>query len=57
MGKIALEEHMVLDREDHLDSWRTLVPMIPEQFLQRILPPACHDRPCSPRRTLPCHGR
>jgi|GEM_PF-4873204 len=39
MGKIALEEHMVLDREDHLDSWRTLVPMIPEQFLQRILPP------------------
>jgi 2,3-dihydroxybenzoate decarboxylase len=39
MGKIALEEHMVLDREDHLDRWRTLVPMIPEQFLQRILPP------------------
>jgi 2,3-dihydroxybenzoate decarboxylase len=38
MGKIALEEHMVLDREDHLDRWRTLVPMIPEQFLQRILP-------------------
>ncbi|MGA3257188.1 MAG: hypothetical protein ABSD32_24470, partial [Mycobacterium sp.] len=29
MGKIALEEHMVLDREDHLDRWRTLVPMIP----------------------------
>jgi hypothetical protein len=40
MGKIALEEHMVLDREDHLDRWRTLVPMIPEQFLQRILPPS-----------------
>jgi hypothetical protein len=32
MGKIALEEHMLLDREDHLDRWRTLAPMIPEQF-------------------------
>jgi hypothetical protein len=39
MGKIALEEHMVLDRKDQLDRWRTLVAMIPEQFLQRILPP------------------
>jgi 2,3-dihydroxybenzoate decarboxylase len=38
MGKIALEEHMVLDREDHIDRWRTLVPMIPEQFVQRIIP-------------------
>jgi 2,3-dihydroxybenzoate decarboxylase len=38
MGKIALEEHMVLDREDHIDRWRTLVPMIPEQFVRRIIP-------------------
>jgi hypothetical protein len=28
MGKIALEEHVVPDREDHLDRRRTLVPMI-----------------------------
>ena len=38
MGKIALEEHVVLDREDHLDRWRTLVQMIPEQFVQQIIP-------------------
>jgi 2,3-dihydroxybenzoate decarboxylase len=38
MRKIALEEHMVLDREDHIDRWRTLVPMIPRQFQQRIIP-------------------
>jgi len=38
MGKIALEEHMLLDREEHIDRWRTLVPMIPEQFVQRIIP-------------------
>ena len=38
MEKIALEEHVVLDREDHLDRWRTLVPMIPEPFVQRIIP-------------------
>jgi 2,3-dihydroxybenzoate decarboxylase len=37
MGKIALEEHMLLDREDHIDRWRTLVPMIPEQFQQRLI--------------------
>jgi 2,3-dihydroxybenzoate decarboxylase len=37
MGKIALEEHVVLDREDHIDRWRTLVPMIPEQFQQRLI--------------------
>jgi 2,3-dihydroxybenzoate decarboxylase len=35
--KIALEEHMLLDREDHIDRWRTLVPMIPEQFQQRLI--------------------
>jgi 2,3-dihydroxybenzoate decarboxylase len=38
MGKIALEEHVVLDREDHLERWRTLVPMIPEPAIQQILP-------------------
>ncbi len=38
MGKIALEEHVLLDREEHVDRWRTLVPMIPEQFQQRIIP-------------------
>jgi 2,3-dihydroxybenzoate decarboxylase len=38
VGKIALEEHMLLDQEDHIDRWRTLVPMIPEQFVQRIIP-------------------
>jgi hypothetical protein len=38
MGKIAIEEHVLLDREDHIDRWRTLVPMIPEQFQQRIIP-------------------
>lgn len=37
MGKIALEEHMLLDREDHIDRWRTVVPMIPEQFQQRLI--------------------
>ena len=37
MGKIALEEHMLLDREDHIDRWRALVPMIPEQFQQRLI--------------------
>ena len=37
-GKIALEEHVLLDREDHIDRWRTVVPMIPEQFQQRIIP-------------------
>ena len=31
MGKTALEEHMLLDREDHLDRWRTLAPMITGQ--------------------------
>jgi hypothetical protein len=36
-GKIALEEHVLLDREDHIDRWRTLVPMIPEQFLPPIV--------------------
>jgi hypothetical protein len=24
VGKIALEEHVLLDREDHIDRWRTL---------------------------------
>jgi 2,3-dihydroxybenzoate decarboxylase len=38
MGKIALEEHVVLEREDHIDRWRTMVPMIPEQFQQRLIP-------------------
>jgi 2,3-dihydroxybenzoate decarboxylase len=38
MGKIAIEEHVVLDREDHIDRWRTMVAMIPEQFQQRIIP-------------------
>jgi 2,3-dihydroxybenzoate decarboxylase len=38
MGKIAIEEHVLLDREDHIDRWRTLVPMIPEQFQQRLIP-------------------
>ena len=38
MGRIALEEHVVLDREDHLERWRTLVPMIPEPAIQQILP-------------------
>jgi hypothetical protein len=33
----ALEEHVLLDREDDLDRWRTLVPMIPEQFQQRLI--------------------
>jgi 2,3-dihydroxybenzoate decarboxylase len=37
MGKIALEEHMLLNREDHIDRWRTMVPMIPEQFQQRLI--------------------
>jgi 2,3-dihydroxybenzoate decarboxylase len=37
MRKIALEEHVVLDREDHIDRWRTMVPMIPERFQQRLL--------------------
>ena len=37
MGKIALEEHMLLDREDRIDRWRTVVPMIPEQFQQRLI--------------------
>jgi 2,3-dihydroxybenzoate decarboxylase len=37
MAKIALEEHALLDREDHIDRWRTLVPMIPEQFQQRLI--------------------
>jgi 2,3-dihydroxybenzoate decarboxylase len=37
MGKVALEEHVVLNREDHIDRWRTLVPMIPEQFQQRLI--------------------
>jgi len=37
MGKIAIEEHWVLDQEDHIDRWRTLVPMIPEQFQRRLI--------------------
>jgi 2,3-dihydroxybenzoate decarboxylase len=37
MGKIALEEHVLLDREDHIDRWRTLVPMIPEKFLPPLV--------------------
>ena len=37
MGKIAIEEHWVLNQEDHIDRWRTLVPMIPEQFQQRLI--------------------
>jgi 2,3-dihydroxybenzoate decarboxylase len=35
--KIALEEHMLLNREEHIDRWRTLVPMIPEQYQQRLI--------------------
>jgi hypothetical protein len=34
---IALEEQVLPDREDHLDRWRTLVPMIPEQFQPRLI--------------------
>jgi len=37
MGKIAIEEHYVLDKEDHIDRWRTIVQMIPEQFQQRLI--------------------
>jgi hypothetical protein len=37
MGKIALEEHVLLNRENRIDRWRTLVPMIPEQFQQRLI--------------------
>jgi hypothetical protein len=34
---IAVEEHVLPDREDHLDRWRTLLPMIPEQFQPRLI--------------------
>jgi 2,3-dihydroxybenzoate decarboxylase len=37
MRKIALEEHVVLDQEDHTDRWRAVVPMIPEPAQQRLL--------------------
>jgi hypothetical protein len=37
MGKIALEEHVILDRQEHLDRWRTLVPFIPEQTRQQLI--------------------
>jgi 2,3-dihydroxybenzoate decarboxylase len=37
MGKIALEEHVLLDREEHIDRWRTIVPMIPQQFQQQLI--------------------
>jgi hypothetical protein len=37
MRKIALEEHMLLDRKEHIDRWRAIVPMIPEQFQQRLI--------------------
>jgi hypothetical protein len=35
---IAREEHVLPDREDHIDRWRTLVPVIPEQFQHGSLP-------------------
>ena len=37
MGKIVLEEHVILDRQEHLDRWRTLVPFIPEQTRQQLI--------------------
>jgi len=37
IGKIALEEHVLLDREEHIDRWRTMVPMIPQQFQRRLI--------------------
>jgi pimeloyl-ACP methyl ester carboxylesterase len=37
MGKIVLEEHVILDRQEHLDRWRTLLPFIPEQTRQQLI--------------------
>jgi 2,3-dihydroxybenzoate decarboxylase len=36
--KIALEEHMLLAQPDHIERWRTLVPMIPKAMADRLIP-------------------
>jgi 2,3-dihydroxybenzoate decarboxylase len=37
-AKIALEEHTLLDRPDHVERWRTLVPRIPTGMLEKLVP-------------------
>jgi hypothetical protein len=38
MRRIALEEHFVMNDPVHLDRWRSMVTMIPEPFIEQILP-------------------
>ena len=37
-AKIALEEHTLLPRPDHIERWRTLVPMIPTAMADKLIP-------------------
>jgi predicted TIM-barrel fold metal-dependent hydrolase len=36
--RIALEEHFVMNDPVHIDRWRSMVTMIPEPFIEKILP-------------------
>jgi hypothetical protein len=36
--RIALEEDFVMNDPVHIDWWRSLVTMIPEPFIEKILP-------------------
>jgi 2,3-dihydroxybenzoate decarboxylase len=38
MRRIALEEHFVMNDPVHLDRWRSMVTMIPESFIDKIIP-------------------
>jgi 2,3-dihydroxybenzoate decarboxylase len=38
MRRIALEEHFVMSDPVHIDRWRSMVTMIPEPFIEKILP-------------------
>jgi 2,3-dihydroxybenzoate decarboxylase len=39
--RIALEEHFIIDEPTHVERWRTLVPLIPEDKLSKIKQPLC----------------
>ena len=37
-AKIALEEHTLLARPDHIERWRSLVPMLPTATQDELIP-------------------
>jgi hypothetical protein len=38
MHRTALEEHFVMNDPLHIDRWRSMVTMIPEPSIEKILP-------------------